>query len=128
LFWTWKIRRGKPGRPSIPQEVRDPINTTESEQRAYIERLIGSIRRECLDHVLVVGERPPPQSLRNVGPRRFTLIPGTDCVETSTMGDGRGVVRHDDSQNQIANQLELTSTQHCDLSTRGLDFLWAQYR
>jgi len=23
LFWTWKIRRGKPGRPSVPQEVRD---------------------------------------------------------------------------------------------------------
>jgi putative transposase len=25
-------------------------------QRAYIERLIGSIRRECLDHFIVFGE------------------------------------------------------------------------
>ena len=25
-------------------------------QRAYIERLIGSIRRECLDHVIVCNE------------------------------------------------------------------------
>jgi putative transposase len=25
-------------------------------QRAYLERLIGSIRRDCLDHVIVVGE------------------------------------------------------------------------
>lgn len=25
LFWTWKIHRGKPGRPKVPQEVRDPI-------------------------------------------------------------------------------------------------------
>jgi transposase InsO family protein len=26
-------------------------------QNGYAERLIGSIRRECLDHVVVVGER-----------------------------------------------------------------------
>jgi putative transposase len=25
-------------------------------QRAYVERLIGSIRRDCLDHVIVQGE------------------------------------------------------------------------
>ena len=26
-------------------------------QRAYIERVIGSIRRECLDHLIVFNER-----------------------------------------------------------------------
>jgi transposase InsO family protein len=26
-------------------------------QRAYVERLIGSLRRECLDHMIVFGER-----------------------------------------------------------------------
>src|SRR5207248_1771380 len=26
-------------------------------QRAYVERLIGSIRRECLDHIIIFGER-----------------------------------------------------------------------
>ena len=26
-------------------------------QSPYVERLIGSIRRECLDHVIVLGER-----------------------------------------------------------------------
>jgi transposase InsO family protein len=32
------------GAPGVPQ------------QRAYIERVIGTIRRECLDHVIVVNE------------------------------------------------------------------------
>jgi transposase InsO family protein len=26
LFWTWKIRRGKRGRPAVPQQVRDLIS------------------------------------------------------------------------------------------------------
>ena len=25
LFWTWKVRRGQPGRPAISREVRDLI-------------------------------------------------------------------------------------------------------
>ena len=32
-------------------------------QRAYVERLIGSIRRECLDHIIVSGERSLPRAL-----------------------------------------------------------------
>ena len=26
-------------------------------QNAYVERIIGSIRRECLDHIIVINER-----------------------------------------------------------------------
>src|SRR5438876_8854983 len=25
LFWTWKVRHGQPGRPSVPKDVRDLI-------------------------------------------------------------------------------------------------------
>jgi putative transposase len=25
LFWSWKIRRGKPGRPPVPKEARELI-------------------------------------------------------------------------------------------------------
>jgi hypothetical protein len=26
LFWSWKIRHGKPGRPAVPKEVRELIS------------------------------------------------------------------------------------------------------
>jgi putative transposase len=31
LFWTWKIRRGKAGRPAVPNEVRELIRTMSRE-------------------------------------------------------------------------------------------------
>jgi transposase InsO family protein len=38
--------------------IRDrPISPRSPWQNGYAERLIGSIRRECVDHVVVLGER-----------------------------------------------------------------------
>ena len=34
-------------------------------QRAYVERVIGSIRRECLDHVIVFDEESLRRTLRS---------------------------------------------------------------
>lgn len=34
-------------------------------QNAYVERVIGSIRRECLDHVIVLNERHLKRILRD---------------------------------------------------------------
>jgi transposase InsO family protein len=45
--------------------IRDrPTAARSPWQNGYIERLIGSIRRECLDHVLVLGEAHLRQILR----------------------------------------------------------------
>jgi transposase InsO family protein len=39
-------------------EIRDrPMSPRSPWQNAYVERLIGTLRRECLDHVLIYGER-----------------------------------------------------------------------
>jgi transposase InsO family protein len=38
--------------------IRDrPTSLRSPWQNAYVERMIGSLRRECLDHVLIFGER-----------------------------------------------------------------------
>jgi transposase InsO family protein len=38
--------------------IRDhPISPRSPWQNPYVERLIGTFRRECLDHVLIFGER-----------------------------------------------------------------------
>src|SRR5215467_11310821 len=38
-------------------EGGNPVRTRSPWQNGHVERLIGSIRRECLDHVVVLGER-----------------------------------------------------------------------
>jgi transposase InsO family protein len=41
-----------------PMGIRDrPISPRSPWQNPYAERLIGTFRRECLDHVLIYGER-----------------------------------------------------------------------
>src|SRR6266478_2745049 len=38
--------------------IRDrPISPRSPWQNPYVERLIGTVRRECLDHVLIFGEQ-----------------------------------------------------------------------
>ena len=43
-------------------------------QNGYAERLIGSIRRECLDHVIVLGERHLRHVLRSY--QQYYTAPG----------------------------------------------------
>ena len=45
--------------------IEEVITTVRSPwQNAYAERLIGSIRRECLDHLIVINERQLRRILR----------------------------------------------------------------
>jgi transposase InsO family protein len=46
--------------------IREVLSTPRvPQQRAYIERVIGTIRRECLDHVIVFSEAGLFRHLRN---------------------------------------------------------------
>jgi hypothetical protein len=50
---------------SLPNTPRDhPTAPRSPWQNGHVERLIGSIRRECLDHIVVVGEAPLRHTLK----------------------------------------------------------------
>src|SRR2546428_966798 len=61
-------RAGGPGRLLGQDEIREVLTAPHSRwQNPFAERLIGSIRRECLDHVLVLHE----QHLRRILARYY---------------------------------------------------------
>ncbi len=72
LFWTWKIRRGKPGRPVVPKEVRELIRTMSRDNplwgapRIYGELLkLGiEIGETSVSKYLGRRRRPPSQTWR----------------------------------------------------------------
>ena len=46
--------------------IRDkPIAPASPWQNGFVERLIGSIRRECVDHIIVLGEAHPRRILKS---------------------------------------------------------------
>jgi putative transposase len=53
--WRWKTSHCG---SNSPLDIREAVIAPRSPwQNAYAERVIGSIRRECLDHFVVIGER-----------------------------------------------------------------------
>jgi hypothetical protein len=65
-----------------------PVSARSPWQNGYAERLIGSIRRECLDHVVIVGERHLRHVLAERTSRcRRTRRLGVMCAEQGACGE-----------------------------------------
>ena len=72
MFWTWKIRRGKPGRPAVPREVRDLIRRMSRENPLWgAPRIHGELLKLGIDigetsvsKYLVRSRKPPSQTWR----------------------------------------------------------------
>jgi putative transposase len=73
LFWTWKIRRGKPGRPVVPQEVRELIRTMSRENPIWgapkihgeLLKLGIEIGETSVSKYMVRRRRPPSQTWKS---------------------------------------------------------------
>jgi putative transposase len=72
LFWAGKIRWGKPGRPAVPQEIRDWIHTLSRENPLWgAPRIHGELLKLGIDigqtsvsKYLVRRRKPPSQTWR----------------------------------------------------------------
>ena len=72
LFWTWKVRRGQPGRPAVPKHVRELIRRRSRENPLWgAPRLHGELLKLGMDvgetsvgKYLVRHPKPPSQTWR----------------------------------------------------------------
>ena len=72
LFWTWKIRHGKAGRPSVPKQVRELIRTMSRENPLWgAPRIHGELLKLGIDigetsvgKYMVRRQKPPSQTWR----------------------------------------------------------------
>ena len=72
LFWNWKTRRGKPGRPAVPKEIRDLIRRISRENPLWgdprvhgeLMKLGIEIGESSVTKYMVRSPRPPSQTWR----------------------------------------------------------------
>ena len=60
-------------------------------QIAYVEPIIGSIRRKCLDHVIILGERHLKRGLSSYADYYHTVRPHLSLKKDAP--DDRGIQR-----------------------------------
>jgi putative transposase len=72
LFWTGKIRRGQPGRPIVPKDIRDLIRTMSRENPLWgaprihseLRKLGINVGETSVSKYMIRGRRPPSQTWR----------------------------------------------------------------
>jgi putative transposase len=72
MFWTWKIRRGKPGRAAVSREIRELIRRMSRENPGWgAPRIHGELLKLGIDigetsvsKYLVRSRKPPSQTWR----------------------------------------------------------------
>jgi putative transposase len=93
LFWTWKVRRGQPGRPVIPREVRDLIRRMCRENPGWgAPRIHGELLKLGIDigetsvsKYMVRCRKPPSQTWRTFLENHLTQLVSIDFFTVPTI-------------------------------------------
>jgi len=93
LFWTWKIRRGKVGRPTVPQEVRDLIRTMSRDNPLWgAPRIHGELLKLGIDFgetsvgkYMVRRRKPPSQTWRTFLDNHLKSMVSVDFFSVPTI-------------------------------------------
>ena len=93
LFWTWKVRHGRPGRPRVPQEIRELIRTMSRENPLWgAPRIHGellklgiNIGETSVSKYLVRQRKPPSQSWKAFLQNHLTTLVSVDFFTVPTL-------------------------------------------
>ena len=93
LFWTWKVRRGQPGRPLISREVQDLIRRMCRENPLWgAPRIHGELLKLGIDigetsvsKYMVRSRKPPSQTWRTFLENHLTQLVSIDFFTVPTL-------------------------------------------
>ena len=93
LFWTWKVRHGKPGRPKVPKETRDLIRRMSRENPMWgAPRIHGellklgiNIGETSVSKYLVHQRKPPSQTWRTFLDNHLQSLASVDFFTVPTI-------------------------------------------
>src|SRR5436190_12004187 len=91
-YWTWKIRHGRTGRPSIPKETRDLIRTISQDNPLWgsprihgeLLKLGINVSQASVAKYMVRPRKPPSQTWRTFLTNHVSQLVSTDFCETAT--------------------------------------------
>jgi len=93
LFWTWKIRRGKRGRPAVPQQVRDLIRMLSRNNPLWgAPRIHGELLKLGIDiteptvaKYMLRRSKPPSQTWRTFLDNHIKTMVSVDFFTVPTI-------------------------------------------
>jgi transposase InsO family protein len=95
LHWTWRSRRRRPGRPPVPQDVRDLIRQMSSENPWGAPRLHGellklgiNVSQATVAKYMVRHDKPPSQNWRTFLDNHVTSLASIDFFTVPTIRFG----------------------------------------